>query len=122
MASSSGLIKRARSPQSAAVAGIAFLWFIGVIRFRLGALEDKLFATVFLGSGLLFICMLFAAGAVMGTLLTLSAQPAGASDGIARMSGALTSALLATFGTRWRRCSSHHLESSSFSSSSPRRS
>jgi MFS family permease len=45
-------------------AGIAFLWFIGVLRDRLGALEDRFFATVFLGSGLLFLAMLFAAGAV----------------------------------------------------------
>ncbi len=30
-------------------AGIAFLWFIGVIRDRVGALEDRFFATVFLG-------------------------------------------------------------------------
>ena len=34
-------------------AGIAFLWFIGVIRDRIGAHEDRFFATVFLGSGLL---------------------------------------------------------------------
>jgi hypothetical protein len=45
-------------------AGIAFLWFIGVLRDRLGTLEDRFFATVFLGSGLLFLAMLFAAGAV----------------------------------------------------------
>ena len=36
-------------------AGIAFLWFIGVIRDLLGDLEDRLFATVFLGSGLCFL-------------------------------------------------------------------
>jgi hypothetical protein len=36
-------------------AGIAFLCFIGVVRDRLGAYEDRLFATVFLGSGLLFL-------------------------------------------------------------------
>ncbi len=41
-------------------AGIAFLWFIGVIRDRLGDYEDRFFATVFLGSGLLFIALLFA--------------------------------------------------------------
>src|SRR5205085_8057693 len=45
-------------------AGIAFLWFIGVLRNRLGELEDKFFATVFLGSGLLFVASLFAAAAV----------------------------------------------------------
>ena len=36
-------------------AGIAFLWFIGVIRDRIGENEDRFFATVFLGSGLLFV-------------------------------------------------------------------
>jgi len=36
-------------------AGIAFLWFIGVLRDRIGEREDRLFATVFLGSGLLLL-------------------------------------------------------------------
>ena len=47
-------------------AGIAFLWFIGVLRDRLGELEDRFFATVFLGSGLLFLAMLFASAATGG--------------------------------------------------------
>lgn len=50
-------------------AGIAFLWFIGVVRDRIGEGEDRFFATVFLGSGLLFIAMLFATGAVAGGLM-----------------------------------------------------
>ena len=50
-------------------AGIAFLWFIAVVRDRLGKLEDRFFATVFLGSGLLFIAMLFNAAAVAGGLI-----------------------------------------------------
>src|SRR6185436_13775526 len=41
-------------------AGIAFLWFLGVLRDRLGAEEDQFFATVFFGSGILFLAMLFA--------------------------------------------------------------
>ena len=49
-------------------AGIAFLWFIGVVRDQLGDVEDRLFSTVFLGSGLLFLAMLFAGGAVAGGL------------------------------------------------------
>ena len=44
-------------------AGIAFLWFIGVVRDRLGQHEDRFFATVFLGSGLLFLAMLFTSAA-----------------------------------------------------------
>jgi hypothetical protein len=50
-------------------AGIAFLWFIGVLRNRLGALEDQFFATVFLGSGLLFVASLFASGAFSGSVI-----------------------------------------------------
>src|SRR4051794_39514916 len=50
-------------------AGIAFLWFIGVVRDRIGAFEDRFFSTVFLGSGLLFLACLFAAGAMAGGLL-----------------------------------------------------
>lgn len=47
-------------------AGIAFLWFMGVVRAHLGDLEDQLFATVFFGSGLLFLAMIFSSAAVAG--------------------------------------------------------
>jgi hypothetical protein len=50
-------------------AGIAFLWFIGVIRDHLGDMEDRLFATVFLGSGLLFLALTFFGAALVGGLL-----------------------------------------------------
>ena len=49
-------------------AGICFLWFIGVIRANLGQYEDRFFATVFLGSGLLFLAMMFASSAVGAAL------------------------------------------------------
>ncbi|HYV34634.1 MAG TPA: hypothetical protein VE988_02955 [Gemmataceae bacterium] len=49
--------------------GIAFLWFMGVLRNRIGLREDRFFATVFLGSGLLFVAMLFTAAAVAQGLL-----------------------------------------------------
>jgi hypothetical protein len=39
-------------------AGIAFLWFVGVVRDRIGEAEDRFIATVFLGSGLLFLAIL----------------------------------------------------------------
>ena len=55
--------------QAIPFAGIAFLWFIGVVRDRVGEREDRFFATVFLGSGLLFVAMLFAAAAVLGGLI-----------------------------------------------------
>ncbi len=55
-------------------AGIAFLWFIGVLRDRVGALEDQFFATVFLGSGLLFVASLFASAAFWGALVEAKAS------------------------------------------------
>ena len=54
-------------------AGIAFLWFIGVIREQLGDVEDRLFSTVFLGSGLLFLAMLFMGAVTSTSLLALLA-------------------------------------------------
>jgi hypothetical protein len=51
-------------------AGIAFLWFMGVVRDRLGHLEDQFFSTIYFGSGLLFLAMLFIWAAIAGTILT----------------------------------------------------
>src|SRR5262245_26895329 len=61
-------------------AGIAFLWFIGVMRDRLGHREDRFFATVFLGSGLLFLATLFSAAAVAAAILAAFARPGKAID------------------------------------------
>jgi hypothetical protein len=57
-------------------AGIAFLWFIGVLRDHLGEREDRFFATVFLGSGLLFVAILFMGGAIMATLVDMASSGA----------------------------------------------
>jgi hypothetical protein len=55
---------------------LAFLWFIGVVRDRVGEYEDKLFSTIFLGSGLLYLAMIFVAAALAGGLIaSLSADP-----------------------------------------------
>ena len=50
-------------------AGIAFLWFIAVVRDRLGEREDRFFATAFFGSGLLFIVTVFNAAATAGGII-----------------------------------------------------
>ena len=55
-------------------AGLFFLWFIAVARERLGRFEDQFFATVFLGSGLLFLAMIFAAAASAGALVAAYAK------------------------------------------------
>ena len=50
-------------------AGIAFLWFIGVVRDRIGEHEDRFFSSVFFGSGVLYLAMIFASAALAGGLL-----------------------------------------------------
>lgn len=54
-------------------AGIAFLWFLGVLRDRLGRLEDQFFSTLFFGSGVLYLAMTFISAAIAGGLLTVFA-------------------------------------------------
>ena len=56
-------------------AGIAFLWFIGVLRDQLGAVEDRLFSSVFLGSGVLFLAMLFLGAVNATSLMGLLVRP-----------------------------------------------
>jgi hypothetical protein len=51
-------------------AGIAFLWFIGVIRDRIGNYEDRFFSTVFFGSALIYLAMIFAAAAIAAGLIS----------------------------------------------------
>ena len=53
----------------APLAGVAFLWFIAVIRDQIGEREDRFFATVFFGSGLLFVAMLFASAAAVSAVV-----------------------------------------------------
>jgi hypothetical protein len=83
-------------------AGIAFLWFIAAIRSNLGAREDRFFGTVFYGSGLLFVMMLFAASAAAGALLAavkFQDQPAPDANTFL-LARALGFAFLFVFGVR----------------------
>ena len=49
-------------------AGIAFFWFTGVIRDHIGEREDRFFATVFLGSGIAFVVLMFVWAATIGAV------------------------------------------------------
>ena len=49
----------------AAISSVAFLWFVAVIRRRIGDREDRFFATVFLGSGVLYIAMWLVAATLL---------------------------------------------------------
>jgi hypothetical protein len=57
-------------------AGIAFLWFTGVIRDRLGEHEDRFFATVFLGSGIITVVLFFIWAAIFAALVSTTSLAA----------------------------------------------
>lgn len=59
------------------IAGIAYLWFIGVLRDRLGEYEDRFFSTVFFGSSLLFLAMAFVSMAIAGGILATNSLLSG---------------------------------------------
>lgn len=52
-------------------AGIAFLWFMGVLRDAIGHREDQFFSTLFFGSGLLYLAMVFLYGVLASGALQL---------------------------------------------------
>lgn len=83
-------------------AGLAFLWFMAVLRDRIGLREDRLLATVFLGSGLMFVVMLFIAVAVaQGMLDAFGIDGRLPSDSDAyRVARGTAYALMQTFGLR----------------------
>jgi hypothetical protein len=83
------------------LAGIAFLWFIGVVRERIGEKEDRLFSTVFLGSGLLFVAMLFSAAAsATGLAIGMDAASPPPSASALHIAQALTYAYLYVYAAR----------------------
>ena len=96
-------------------AGIAFLWFVGVVRHHLGAYEDQFFATVSLGSGLLFVGMSFVAFAVAGGTLAAYRSDGPPAAGVYALNLAIISQAFNTYalkmagvfmfslGTLWRK-------------------
>jgi len=83
-------------------AGILFLWFVAVIRDQLGDREDRFFATVFFGSGVLFVATMFAAAALacapsVGVRYLDQAAPTASTMELLR---ALSYTLLFAFATR----------------------
>lgn len=83
-------------------AGIAFLWFVAVIRDVVGDREDRFLATVSLGGGLLFVALLFAAAASAGALIALirfQGAPAPSPDSV-DLARSLAYAFMYVFGVR----------------------
>jgi hypothetical protein len=83
-------------------AGVLFLWFMAVVRDQIGEREDRFFATVFLGSGLLFVAVLFVSAAIasapmVGVRYLDQPPPSAATIGLLR---SLAYTLLFAFATR----------------------
>jgi MFS family permease len=83
-------------------AGIAFLWFTGVIRDRLGDREDRFFATIFFGSGIIMVVLFFFWGAVLGAIMGTRAWAAvGLADGFVYVFGfALMNEIIGNYALR----------------------
>jgi hypothetical protein len=83
-------------------AGIAFLWFVGVVRDQMGRLEDRFFSSVFFGSSLLFLAMVFVAMAILGGILaTVRADGGSTYEGeVVRFGQALTLQISSVYGLK----------------------
>jgi hypothetical protein len=83
-------------------AGISFLWFMGVVRDRMGHQEDQFFSTLFFGSGYLYLGMTFASAAAVGGALILYASDPDllAGNGVYSLALAISNRLNAVYAMR----------------------
>lgn len=80
---------------------IAFLWFMAVVRRRIGDREDKLFATVFMGGGLVLAAALLVGFAMATAPAVLSMETDRVADlEASRVMGAAGSAVLSLHAPR----------------------
>ena len=87
--------------QVMALATLAFLWFIGVVRGRLGDAEPRLFGTVFLGGGILVAGLMLVGAAALAapSVLVSLGGPTPEPEDVG-MTRALAVGLLAVFAPR----------------------
>lgn len=86
----------------AAVSSIAFLWFVAVIRRRLGDREDQFFATVFLGSAIVYVAVWLVGSALLAApAVALSVEEAGSvSSETASLAGGFAAAVMLVVAPR----------------------
>jgi hypothetical protein len=87
--------------QVVVVGTIAFLWFVGVIRSRLGDVEPRLFGTVFLGGAILLAMLIFVGTAALAapTVLVDVGQQT-PEPGSAAMTRSVAAIVLSVFAPR----------------------
>ena len=86
----------------ASVSAIAFLWFVAVIRRRLGDREDRFFATVFFGSGIAYVAVwLVGASVLAGPAIAMTLLDAAeVTPASASLAGGIAAALLLVVAPR----------------------
>lgn len=84
----------------ASVASVAFLWFVAVVRRRIGEREDRFFATVFFGSAMVHIAIWLVAVATVAALAIDGSTPGAVGPEIVDFAQGISSALLFVAGPR----------------------
>lgn len=82
------------------IATIAFMWFVGVVRSRLGAREPRLVGTVFLGGAILVAGLMFVGSAALAAPSVLVEAGGTPDPGAVSMSRALAVTVLSVFAPR----------------------
>ncbi|MFM9134473.1 MAG: hypothetical protein ACKOT0_03415 [bacterium] len=81
-------------------AGIAFIWFMAALNYSLGHADHRLFTTVFLASGIIFVGLAFVAGAVASAELEAYIRGIDLSGSSRIIPGTTVNALLANYASR----------------------
>lgn len=80
--------------------GISFLWFMGALNYSLGHADNRLFTTVFLASGILFIGLCFVAGAVGAAELSAFSEGLDTSSQSRMIPGVTVNMLIINYAAR----------------------
>lgn len=81
-------------------AGIAFIWFMAALNYNLGHADHRLFTTVFLTSGSVFVALVFVAGAVGSAELAALEAGQGLSGPERLITGVTVNELLVNYTSR----------------------
>jgi hypothetical protein len=85
------------------IGAIAFIWFVAVLRHRVGSREDRFFATVFYGSAIIYVVFWVAALAALAAIpaaIELFDAPVRVDSGAVGSTGGFAAALLFVAGPR----------------------
>ena len=80
--------------------GIAFLWFMAALTYSFGYADNRLFTTVFLSSGILFVGLMFVAGAIGAAALTTLAVSGDVGQTSRVVTGTIVNELLMSYSAR----------------------